>query len=151
MALKQNQINKYIVWIIVWGFIVFYPIIASIYGFSPPLLGAMAYFLIQGFERKKIPVIFAVVIYMINIDINLSLPLFLSIFTTLFIYIILYPKIKILNNCKVCIATIIIVLFNLVYIEMLMLYSFVFQSYMLDLDIILIAYLIFDLILVFII
>jgi hypothetical protein len=151
MVLKQNRINRYTVWLIIWGFIIFYPIIASIYGFSPPLLGAMSYFMIQGFERKKIIVIFSVAIYMINIDINLSLPLFLSIFTTLFIYLVLYPKIKILNNCKVCIAVIVIVLFNLVYIEMLMLYSFVFQSYMLDLDIILIAYLIFDLILVFIV
>ncbi len=151
MASKQNRINRYTIWLIIWGFIIFYPIIASIYGFSPPLLGAMAYFAIQGFERKKFIVIFAIFIYMLNLDINLSLPLFLSIFTTIFIYIILYPKIKILNNCKVCIAIIVIVLFNLVYIEMFMLYSFVFQSYMLDLDIILIAYLIFDLILVFIV
>jgi hypothetical protein len=48
-----------------------------------------------------------------------------------------------------CVALIVVAIFNLLYLEMILLYSYIFQEFILDLDRLLFAYFVFDLLMVF--
>ncbi len=68
-------------------FILFYPMLISIYVFLPLFIGAMSYILIQGLERKKSLFLFISVIYLMNLEVNLTLPLFLTIISSFIFYV----------------------------------------------------------------
>ncbi|KIM13255.1 MAG: hypothetical protein KU38_00930 [Sulfurovum sp. FS08-3] len=142
---KRSALNS----LVLWCFIVLYPIIASIYAFSPPLLGIAAFVLIDSIEKGERESLFMVLVYMLNIDVNFSMPMFLSIFSTLLIYTLIFPKLSVFNHCKLCVALIVVAIFNLLYLEMILLYSYIFQEFILDLDGLLFAYFVFDLLMVF--
>ncbi|MBN2825940.1 MAG: hypothetical protein JXQ76_11485 [Campylobacterales bacterium] len=146
---KKRSKRSFLNSLILWTFILLYPIIASIYAFSPPLLGLAAFILIDSIEKEDYETILMSLVYMINIDVNFSMPMFLSIFSTLLVYTLIYPKLNVFSHCKICIALIVVVIFNLLYLEMVLLYSYIFQEFILDLDALLIAYFIFDLMMVF--
>ncbi|SHO81044.1 hypothetical protein MNB_SV-15-201 [hydrothermal vent metagenome] len=135
--------------IYLWIFVIFYPIIFTLYNFSPPLLGIASYILLDAFEREDKMFISLGIIYMLNIDINFSMPMFLGILTTLFLYIVIYPKLLIINHCKMCLASIIVILFNLIYLELILLYGYIFQIDIIEIDSVLLVYLIFDFAMVF--
>jgi len=146
--LPQKTRRKFIYRLTVWSFVLLYPAIASIYAFSPPLLGIAAFILIDALEKDDYEFTLLAIVYMLNIDVNFSLPMFLSIFSMLVIYTIVYPKLNPLYHCKICVASIIVILFNLLYLEMILLYSYVFKEFIFDVDALLIAYFIFDLMMV---
>ena len=131
-----------------WIFIIFYPMIFTLYNFSPPLLGIASYLLLDAFERRDKLFILLALLYMLNIDIHFSMPMFLGILTTLFLYIVIYPKLLVINHCKVCIASIIVILFNLLYLELILLYGYIFQIEIVEVDAVLFVYLIFDFVMV---
>jgi len=72
-------------------FILFFPMLISIYVFLPLFIGTMSYILLQGLEKHKPTYIFIAIIFLLNLEINLSLPLFLSIITAFIFYVTLYP------------------------------------------------------------
>jgi len=133
-----------------WSFVLLYPTIASIYAFSPPLLGIVAFILIDALEKSDYEYTLMALVYMLNIDVNFSMPMFLSIFSMLLIYTIVYPKLNVFYHCKMCVAAIVVTIFNLLYMEMILLYSYIFKENILDMDALLIAYFIFDLMMVFV-
>jgi len=134
--------------IYLWIFVIFYPMIFTLYNFSPPLLGIASYILLDAFERRDNMFISIAIVYMLNIDINFSMPMFLGVLTTLFIYIVIYPKLLIINHCKICVASIIVILFNLLYLELTLLYGYIFQIDIIGIDTVLFVYLIFDFVMV---
>jgi hypothetical protein len=142
--------RSFIFRLMMWSFVLFYPTIASIYSFSPPLLGIAAFILIDSIEKHDYEYIFMALVYMLNIDVNFSMPMFLSIFSMLLIYTLVYPKLNIFYHCKLCVAAIVVVIFNLLYLEMVLLYSYIFKESILDMDALLIAYFVFDLMMVFV-
>jgi len=132
-----------------WSFILLYPVIASIYAFSPPLLGIAAFILIDALEKEDYEHILMALIYMLNIDVNFSMPMFLSIFSMLLIYTIVYPKLTPIHKCRICVGVIVVIVFNLLYLEMVLLYSYIFKEEIFEMGALLIAYFIFDLMMVF--
>jgi len=135
----------------IWSFVLLYPTIASIYAFSPPLLGIASFILIEALEKKDIEHIFMVLVYLLNIDVNFSMPLFLSLLATLLIYTLVYPRLNVFLHCKICVAGLIVVIFNLLYLEMVLIYSYVFKELILEIDALLVAYFVFDLMMVLIV
>ncbi len=142
----RKKRNRAIVYL--WIFIIFYPMIFTLYNFSPPLLGIASYLLLDAFERRDNMFIALAIVYMLNIDINFSMPMFLDILTTLFLYIVIYPKLLVINHCKMCVASIIVILFNLIYLELTLLYGYIFQVEIVEIDSVLFVYLIFDFVMV---
>ena len=63
-------------WTLVFSFVLFYPMLISIYVFLPLLVGVMGYMLIKGLEKGKISYVLIGVIYFINLEVNLALPPF---------------------------------------------------------------------------
>jgi len=148
MSTKVDKKRRDKIIIYLWVFVIFYPMIFTLYNFSPPLLGIASYLLLDAFERRDNMFISLAIVYMLNIDINFSLPMFLGILTTLFLYIVIYPKLLIINHCKICIASIIVILFNLLYLELTLLYGYIFQVDIVEVDSVLFVYLIFDFVMV---
>lgn len=146
---KKSQRN-FLYRLFIWTFVLLYPTIASIYAFSPPLLGIAAFIFIDAMEKEDYEYMLITLVYMLNIDVNFSMPMFLSIFSMLLIYTLIYPRLNVFSHCKMCVAAIIVVIFNLLYMEMILLYSYVFKEFILDMDAVLIAYFLFDLMMVFI-
>ena len=140
---KRDRVIVYL-----WIFIIFYPMIFTLYNFSPPLLGIASYLLLDAFERRDNMFISLAIVYMLNIDINFSMPMFLGILTTLFLYIVIYPKLLVINHCKMCVAFIIVILFNLIYLELTLLYGYIFKVEIVEIDSVLLVYLIFDFVMV---
>jgi len=61
-------------------FVLFYPMLVSIYPLLPPLIGIAGLIIIYNINRNIIYTISSM-LYLINIDLNLSLPFMLSIFS----------------------------------------------------------------------
>ena len=122
---KVKHNTLYLVFIIF--FILFYPMLISIYVFLPLFIGAMSYTLMQGLEKKNPLYIFIAIIFLINLEINLSLPLFLSIITALLFYVTLYPSLLHFRRCKVCKPLLSVLILDLLYLGALFAFDFIFQ------------------------
>ena len=126
-------------------FILFYPMLISIYFFLPLFIGSMSYMLIQGLEKKKPFYSLLSIIFLINLEINLSLPLFLSIITALLFYATLYPSLIYFRRCKLCKPLLSVLILDVFYLSMLFAFDFIFQINSVTLDTILLYSLIIDL------
>lgn len=129
-------------------FIVFYPMLISIYVFLPLFIGAMSYVLIEGLEKKKSSFIFISSIYLINLEVNFSLPLFLMLISTFIFYISVYPYLKHFRRCKFCKALISVLMLDLFYLAALFAFDFIFQTQSIILDKILLYSLVVDMLIV---
>jgi len=138
-------LHKSLLWMVVILFILFYPMLISIYVFLPLFIGIMGYFLIVGIERGKLSYMVISLLYLINMDINLSLPFFLVSIAILFVYIFFYPHFVHFRKCKVCTPFLTVLMIDLVYLGSLLAYDFVFQTDNIVLDDILLYPLIVDL------
>ena len=138
------------IWLSVLLFIVFYPMLISIYVFLPLLIGIMGYVFIQGIEKGKTRYIFVAIIYFINLEVNLSLPFFLIFISSLLVYVLFYHSLLYFHKCKICRPVLSVLLIDAVYLGSLLSYDFVFQSNSIVLDTILLYSLIVDLLVVMI-
>ncbi len=129
-------------------FILFYPMLISIYVFLPLFIGSMAYILIRGIEKEKSLSIAVATIYLLNLEVNLSLPLFLVIISSLFFYVTIYPSLKYFRRCKVCKPLLAVILLDLFYLGALFSFDFIFQTQSIVLDSILLYSLIVDMLIV---
>ncbi len=148
----MDKLNKSLyfsfIWLSVLLFVVFYPMLISIYVFLPLLIGVMGYVFIQGIEKGKTRYIFVAIIYFINLEVNLSLPFFLIFISSLLVYIIFYHSLIHFNKCRICRPILSVMLINAVYLGSLLSYDFIFQTNSVVLDTILFYSLIVDLLLV---
>ena len=143
-----KTIHLPLIWISVLFFIVFYPMLISIYVFLPLLIGVMGYILIQGIEKGKTHYIFIAIIYFINLEVNLSLPFFLIFISVLLVYVLFYHSLIHFRECMICRPVLSVLLIDAVYLGSLLSYDFVFQTNSVVLDTILLYSLIIDLLIV---
>lgn len=136
------------IWLSLLLFIVFYPMLISIYVFLPLLIGVMGYLLIQGIEKGKTRYIFVAIIYFINLEVNLSLPFFLIFISSLLVYVLFYHSLLYFRKCRVCRPLLSVLLIDAVYLGSLLSYDFIFQTNSIVLDNILLYSLIVDLLIV---
>ncbi|MDM5270615.1 hypothetical protein PGH07_00315 [Sulfurovum sp. zt1-1] len=138
----------FLLWTLTVIFIVFYPMLISIYVFLPLLIGVMGYLLMLGIENEKKSYIFASLVYFINLEINLSLPYFLTIITSLVVYVLFFHSLLHLRKCKLCTPIITVILLDFFYLGSLLTYDFIFQETTIMLDNILLYSLVIDLLVV---
>ena len=148
MAQTAKVEHKTFFWIAVVFFILFYPMLISIYVFLPLLIGAMSYVLILGLDKEKSLSLPIAIIYLINLEVNLSLPLFLTIISSFLFYVTLYPSLKHFRKCKVCKPLLSVVLLDIFYLGALFIFDFIFQTQSIVLDTILLYSLVVDMLIV---
>ncbi len=137
-----------LIWAVVLGFIVFYPMLISIYVFLPLLIGVMGYLFMRGVEDNKLTYILVSLVYFINLEVNLSLPFFLMIIASMLVYILFYRHLNYFRRCAVCRPILSVILVDSVYLGLLLSYDFVFQTHSIILDNILLYSLVIDLLVV---
>ena len=137
-----------LLFIFVLFFILFYPMLISIYVFLPLFIGAMSYILLQGLEKKKPSYILIAIIFLLNLEINLSLPLFLSIITSLIFYVTLYSSLLHFRHCKLCKPLFSVLVLDFLYLGALFAFDFIFHLDSVTLDSILLYSLVVDLLVV---
>jgi len=147
VGIKNREERKLVVFFVA-VFVLFYPMLISIYVFLPLCIGAMSYILIEGLEKEKSGYILLSVVYLINLEVNLSLPLFLTIISAFFFFITLHNSLRHFRRCKFCKALFSVVFLDLFYLFALFSFDFIFQTHSIELDIILVYSLIVDMLLV---
>ena len=145
----MSQVVSAIYWILAILYIIFYPMLISIYVFMPLMIGTIGYIFILGLLESKYSYIIFSLIYMINLEVNLSLPLFLIILTVLIFYLVIYPTFDILKECKVCVGLLSVIFIDLLYFIMLVGYDFIFATVSIVVDKLLFYTLIVDMLMVF--
>jgi len=148
--MKQAVKTQYstLIWVGILLFILFYPMLVSIYVFLPLFIGAMSYILVDGIDKNRSSSIIIAIIFMLNMEVNLSLPIFLIIISTLLFYVLIYPNLKYFRSCKICRPLLSVILLDLMYLGALFSFDFVFQTQSIVLDTILLYSLIVDMLIV---
>lgn len=142
--------HRPLLWFVIGLFILFYPMLISIYVFLPLFIGVMGYIFILGIEEGKFHYIVMSMIYFLNLEVNLSLPFFLISISSLLVYVIFYQKLTHFRRCKVCSLIITVLLLDTVYLGCLLGYDFIFQTTSVVLDSILLYSLVVDVLVVII-
>ncbi len=148
MSSVSKLMQLSIIWIITILFIVFYPMLISIYVFLPLFIGIMGYTFIKGVDENNIFYILLSLIYFINLEVNLSLPFFLTIITSLIVYVLFYHYLNYFRKCVICRPILSVLLIDGLYLIFLLAYDFIFQTHTIVLDNILLYSLIVDLLVV---
>jgi len=144
MNTLYNLIYNPLIWFLIVVFILFYPMLISIYVFLPLFIGLMGYLFILGIDKRKLHYVLLSMVYFINLEVNLSLPFFLMTLSSLLVYTIFYPKLAKVKRCKICAKIVLVVLLDFVYLGCLLLYDFIFQTTSVVLDLILVYSLVID-------
>lgn len=142
---KRPLSLSFLIWTAIAIFILFYPMLISIYVFLPLLIGIMGYILVLGIERERSDLVIPALIYFINLEINLSLPFFLTVITVLMVYVLFYRTLIYIRGCPLCTPIITVLLIDLIYLGALLSYDFLFQETSIVLDSILLYSLVIDL------
>ena len=142
----ELRFKKNIAYFLILLFVLFYPMLISIHVFFPLLIGYMGYVLIEGISKNSQPHMIFAVIYLLNLDFNLSLPMTLSIVSALLVYIFIYTSNEIFLNCRLCQIIFNIVSIDIVYILLINIYDFIFETNSIDMDILLLYSLLIDII-----
>jgi hypothetical protein len=129
-------------------FILFYPMLISIYVFLPLFIGAMSYILVIGLDKEKSLSLPIAIIYLINLEVNLSLPLFLTIISSFLFYVTLYPSLRHFRKCKICKPLLSVVILDFFYLGALFMFDFIFQTQSIVLDSILLYSFVVDMLIV---
>ncbi len=137
-----------IIWLTAMLFIIFYPMLISIYVFLPLFVGVMGYLLMKGIDENRIFYILLASLYFINLEVNLSLPFFLTTLISLLVYVFFYHHLNYFRKCVICRPILSVILIDGFYLLSLLAYDFVFQTHTIVLDNILLYSLIVDLLVV---
>ena len=137
-----------IIWLTAMLFIIFYPMLISIYVFLPLFIGVMGYLLMKGIDENRIFYILLALLYFINLEVNLSLPFFLTTLTSLLVYVFFYHHLNYFRKCVICRPILSVILIDGFYLLSLLAYDFIFQTHTIVLDNILLYSLIVDLLVV---
>jgi hypothetical protein len=145
MKRTESYLHKLLLWLFALLFVLFYPMLISIYVFLPLFIGVMGYMLILGIEQGRISYIIVSLLYLVNLDVNLSLPFFMVTIAILLVYLFLYPHFRYFRKCHVCTPLLTVLMIDLVYLGLLLAYDFIFSTENIILDNILVYPLIVDL------
>jgi len=145
MNRANHLLKKTLLWLFALFFVLFYPMLISIYVFLPLFIGIMGYFLILGIEQGRVSFMVVSLLYLINMDLNLSLPFLLSTISVLLVYILFYNRFLRFRKCKVCTSLLTVLVIDLTYLGALQAYDFIFQTENIVLDDILLYPLVIDL------
>lgn len=137
-----------IIWLTAMLFIIFYPMLISIYVFLPLFIGVMGYLLMKGIDENRIFYILLAILYFINLEVNLSLPFFLATLISLLVYVFFYNHLNYFRKCVICRPVLSVILIDGFYLLSLLAYDFIFQTHTIVLDNILLYSLIVDLLVV---
>jgi len=137
-----------IIWLTAIVFMMFYPMLISIYVFLPLFIGVMGYLLMKGIDENRIFYILLPILYFINLEVNLSLPFSLTTLTSLLVYVFLYRHLNYFRKCVICRPILSVILIDGFYLLSLLAYDFIFQTHTIVLDSILVYSLIVDLLVV---
>jgi len=148
MAQSTKVEHKIFFLITIVFFVLFYPMLISIYVFLPLFIGAMSYVLILGLDKEKSFSLPLAIIYLINLEVNLSLPLFLTIISAFIFYVTLYPSLKHFRRCKICKPLLSVIILDFFYLGALFAFDFIFQTQSIVLDDILLYSLVVDMLIV---
>ncbi len=110
------------------AFVLFYPMLISIYVTLPLFIGFAGYLLLRGLEGDGWRFILLPILYLVNLEINLSLPIFLSLIAVLLHYLFIYPSLIFLKRCPICIAIISVLAIDMIYGGLIMIYDFIFTT-----------------------
>lgn len=145
MYQKEQKKLSFLQWTSLVSLVAFYPILVSIYTMLPPLIGLVGYIVVTNMDKNRIYALSGM-FYLINLDLNLTLPLLLSVFIVVMVQVLIYPRLKLLIYCQVCLFLILIVVIDFLYYFSLFIYDFIFNSSTIIGDVILIFYIIVDVI-----
>lgn len=137
-----------LLWVAAMLFIIFYPMLISIYVFLPLFIGTMGYLLMKGISENRIFYVLFALLYFTNLEVNLSLPFFLTTITSLIVYVFFYHHLDYFRKCVICRPILSVLLIDGLYLLSLLAYDFVFQTQTIVLDNILLYSLIVDLLVV---
>ena len=137
-----------LLWVAAMLFIIFYPMLISIYVFLPLFIGTMGYLLMKGISENRIFYVLFALLYFTNLEVNLSLPFFLTTIISLIIYVFFYHHLDYFRKCVICRPILSVLLIDGLYLLSLLAYDFVFQTQTIVLDNILLYSLIVDLLVV---
>ena len=137
-----------LLWVAAILFIIFYPMLISIYVFLPLFIGTMGYLLMKGISENRIFYVLFALLYFTNLEVNLSLPFFLTTIISLIIYVFFYHHLNYFRKCVICRPILSVLLIDGLYLISLLAYDFVFQTHTIVLDNILLYSLIVDLLMV---
>lgn len=145
--IKQTKHNKLFTLLLIL-FVLFYPMLISIYVFLPLFIGTMSYMLLEGLERDKPLYIVLSVGYLMMLEVNLSLPLFLTLLSVSVFYVMFYRSLCYFRHCHICKPVISVVVIDFFYLLSLMLFDFIFQTHSINLDTMLLYSLVVDMLVV---
>ncbi len=140
---RKNQ--KVLEWIFIVFLVTVYPMLVSMYPLFPPLFGIAGLVIIYNINKNLIYTLSAM-LYLIHLDLNLALPFMLSIFSILIINTFIYPSLKLIIRCKVCLSVILIILIDLFYYINLITYDLVLDASTIIIDSMLSFYIFIDII-----
>ncbi len=141
---EEKKKLGFIGWLMSVFMVFFYPMLTSVYGMLPPLIGIVGLIIIYNIDANKVYALLGM-LYLVNLDLNLSLPILLSVFSVVIIYVLVYPSAKLMIRCKKCLAIFLIVLIDALYYTNLFIYDFIFSLKTIVADDTLIFYILFDL------
>ncbi len=143
----MNNINrkKILEWIFIAFFVIVYPMLVSMYPLVPPLFGIAGLIIIYNINTNLIYTL-STMFYLIHLDLNLGLPFMLSIFSILIINTFIYPSLKLLIRCRVCLSVLLIILVDLFYYINLFIYDLVLDASTIIVDSMLSFYIFIDII-----
>ena len=137
-----------ILWILILGFIVLYPLLISKYVSLPLFIGFSGYLIVLGIDGHGKKYIWLPLLYLMNLEANLALPMFLTLFTVLLFYLTLYERIRYFKCCSICVGLLSVIAIDFYYFIVLLGYDFIFDSTSIFIDSILLYSMVFDLIFV---
>jgi len=143
MYQKEQKKLSFLQWTSLVSLVAFYPILVSIYTMLPPLIGLVGYIVVTNMDKNRIYAL-AGMLYLVNLDLNLTLPLLLSVFMVVMVQVLIYPRLKLLIYCQVCLFLILIVVIDFLYYFSLFIYDFIFNSSTIIADVMLIFYIVVD-------
>ncbi len=104
-----------------------YPILISLYVVLPFFIGLAGYLMIVGIRDDNIMQIFISFLYLLNLDINTSVPIFSSIIAVLLCYLFVFPRLRIIVNCKICVSAIMVISIYIIYFLVAYIFDFTFE------------------------
>ncbi|WP_456432767.1 hypothetical protein [Nitratifractor sp.] len=133
-------------WIVVWGFVIFYPMLVSIYVTLPLFIGYAGYQLSRGLDGAGWRYLVVPLVYLVNLEINLSLPLLLSFLAVLIFYLLFYERLAFWKRCPVCVSVLAVSLIDLIYLGLITGYDFIFGTFNITINAILFYSLVMDIV-----
>ena len=106
----------------------FYPVLAGLYYYVPPLTSIAAILAIRGHEKKDRFMLYTALLYLFNIEVNFSLPMFVTVIALGLYYYVILPRLRFYTGCINCLRVLTIVLYNMLLVALVVSYEYLFHD-----------------------